>query len=150
MVLGAFANCKVRDLHQVKGKLNQTGYHSILQHPPIPSGIQLVGQGFVLKHDNDPKHTSKLCKRYIKSKEEQHVLQLMSSLVQSVYLNPIELKSHWSQSYTTHSVANIWQLAQKSWAELFLVYLQSLVERILRFCEAMIEAKEVHFDESKV
>ena len=34
----AFANCKVEDLHQVMGKLNQTGYHSIL----------LVAQGFVL------------------------------------------------------------------------------------------------------
>ena len=25
--------------------------------------------------DNDPKHTGKLCQRYIKSKEEQHVFQ---------------------------------------------------------------------------
>ena len=57
----------------------------------ISSGMWLVGQGFVLMHDNDPKHISKLCQRYVQSKEEQQVLQLMSCLVQSVDLNPIEL-----------------------------------------------------------
>ena len=61
MVWGAFANCKVGDLHLGKGKLNQTGYHRILQHHTIPSGTQ---------QDNDPKHTSKLCQRWIKNKEE--------------------------------------------------------------------------------
>lgn len=89
-VWGDFAYCKVWDLHQVKDKLNQTGYHSILQHHVIPSGTRLVGQGFVLMQDNDPKHTNKLCQRYIKSKEEQHVLQLMSWPAQSADLNPIE------------------------------------------------------------
>ena len=75
---GDFVSCKVGDLHQVKGKLNLTGYHSILQHHTIPSGTQHVGQGFVLMQDNDTKHTSKLYQRYIKSKEEQHILQLLS------------------------------------------------------------------------
>lgn len=78
MVSGAFVNCKVVDVHQVKGKLNQTGYHSILQHQAIQPGTRLVGQGFVHMQDNDSKHTSELCQRHIKSKEEQHVLQLMS------------------------------------------------------------------------
>ena len=81
---GAFANHKVGELHQVKGKLNHTGYHSILQYHAIPSGTQLVGQGFVLMQDNDQKFTSKLCQRYIKSKEEQHIIQLKSRLVQSL------------------------------------------------------------------
>ena len=57
----------------------------------MPSGTRLVAQGFILMLDNDPKHFTKLCWRYIISKEEQHVLQLMSWLVQSVVLNPIEL-----------------------------------------------------------
>ena len=54
-------------LYLVKGKLNQMGYHNILQHYVIPSGTQLV---FLLMQDNDPEHTSTLCQRYIKSKEE--------------------------------------------------------------------------------
>ena len=35
MALGAFANYRVGNLHQVKGKLNQTSYHSILQYHVI-------------------------------------------------------------------------------------------------------------------
>ena len=68
MVWEAFAICKVGDLHHVKNKLNQTSYHSILQHYVITSGMRLVDQEFVFMQDNDPKHTNKLCQRYIKSK----------------------------------------------------------------------------------
>ena len=32
MVWGLFPNCRVGDLHQVKGKLNQTSYYCLLQH----------------------------------------------------------------------------------------------------------------------
>ena len=48
---------KVGDLHQVKGKLNQTGHHSILQHHGILSETQLVIYGFVLIKDNEQKRT---------------------------------------------------------------------------------------------
>ena len=122
MVRGAFANCKVWDLLEVKGKLNQTGYHCILQHHTIPSKTQLVGQRFILMQDNIPKHTSKLCQRYIKSKEEQNVFQVMSWSAQSADLNPIELV--WDEldrkvrAKQPTSATHIWQLLQKSWAEL--------------------------------
>ena len=39
---GAFANCKVGDLHQVNGKLNQTSYHSVKHYHAILSGTRLV------------------------------------------------------------------------------------------------------------
>ena len=61
IVWGTFVSCKIRNLLQVKGKLNQISYHSILQHHMISSGMWLVGQGFVLMQDNNSKHTSKLC-----------------------------------------------------------------------------------------
>ena len=70
MELETFVSRKVGDLHQLKGKLYHTGHHSILQHHAISSEMRLVSQGFVLMQDNDPKHTSKLCQRYIRSKEE--------------------------------------------------------------------------------
>ena len=104
--------------------------------------------------DNDPKHTSKLCQRYIKSKKEQYVLQLMSWPTQSVDLNTIELV--WDEldqkviDKQPTSTAHLLQFLQECWAELFSVYLQSLVEKILRICEAVIATKGGHFDESKV
>ena len=117
-----------RDLHQVKGKVNQTGYHSTLRYYEIPSGTQrLVGQVFVLIQDNEPKHTSKLCQTYIKSKEEQNVLPLISRLAQSADLNPIELVwDEFDQKVRTKqatSLANFWQFLQESWEELSSVYL---------------------------
>ncbi len=78
----------------------------------------------------------------------------MSWLVQSAILNPIELL--WDEldrkvrAKQPTSAAHLWQLLQESWAELSSVYLQSLVERMLRICEAVIAAKGGHFDESKV
>ena len=45
VVWEAFSNCNVGDLHQVKGKLNQTGYYIIQKHHMIPSGTRFVGQG---------------------------------------------------------------------------------------------------------
>ena len=86
----------------VKGKMNHTGYHSILQHHVIPSGTHLEGQGFISIQDNDPNHTSKLCQRYIKSKEEEHVLQLISWSAQSL--------NWWGINLTEKSDLNIPQV----------------------------------------
>uniref|UniRef100_A0A1A8N175 Transposable element Tcb1 transposase n=2 Tax=Nothobranchius pienaari TaxID=704102 RepID=A0A1A8N175_9TELE len=82
MVWGIFAVSRVGSLYRVKGPLNQNGYHSILQHHAVPSGMRLVGQWFILQQDNDPKHKSKLCQNYLRKKRTrwstwsgQHSLQ---------------------------------------------------------------------------
>ena len=94
--------------------------------------------------DNDPKHTSKLCQRYIKSKEEQHVLQLMSWPVQLADLTPIELL--WNKLDWKVKINPEIQLTsgKESWKELFLVYLQSLIEKMQKICEPVIAAKGGH------
>ena len=91
MIWGSFAGSRVGDLHRVTGTLNQKGDHSILQHHAIPSGLRLVGQGFILQQDNDPKHTSRLCQNYLRRKEQDGRLQIMEWPAQSPDLNPIEL-----------------------------------------------------------
>ena len=65
--------------------LNQSDYHC-----KFSSRTGFVDRGFVLMQDNDRNHASKLCQKYIKSQEEQHVLQLISWPAQSADLNPIE------------------------------------------------------------
>ena len=69
MVWGCFAGDTVGDLFKIEGILNQHGYHSILQRHAIPSGLRLVGPAFIFQQDNDPKHTSRLCKGYLTKKE---------------------------------------------------------------------------------
>ena len=81
---GTFADCKVGDLHQVKGKLNQTDYHRILRIHVVSSGTRrLVGQRFVLIQNNHLKNSSKLCQSYIKSKEKKHVPGLIHLILDS-------------------------------------------------------------------
>ena len=87
---------------------------------------QFVGQGFVLMLDKDPKHTYKFCLRYIKCKEEQHFLQLMSWPVQSADLNPIDLvRNELDRKVRAKQpigAAHVWQLRQGRWAELSSVF----------------------------
>ena len=131
---GASANCKVCHLHQVKSSLNQNSYHNVLQHHVLLSGIRHEAQGYVPWNDNDTMYPSKLGQRYIKSKEELHVLQLMSCPVQSADLNPIE--QVWDEldrklrTKQPTRAAYHWQLLQESWVELSSVSRQSFVERM--------------------
>ncbi|KAL7852392.1 hypothetical protein SRHO_G00181770 [Serrasalmus rhombeus] len=87
MVWGCFAGDTVGDLFKIEGILNQHGYHSILQWHGIPSGWRLVGPSFIFQQDNDPKHTSRLCKGYLTKKESDGVLRQMTWPPQSPDLN---------------------------------------------------------------
>jgi hypothetical protein len=76
MVWGCFAGDAVSVLFRIQGTLNQHGYHIILQRYAIPSGLCLVGLSFVFQQDNDPKHTSRLCKVYLTKKDSRQVLSI--------------------------------------------------------------------------
>lgn len=67
------SNCKVwwekcDDMYRVTGILNQNEYHSILLHHASPPGTRLIHDNFVLKEDNDTKHTSQLCETIYRRK----------------------------------------------------------------------------------
>jgi transposase len=53
--------------------------------------MRLVGLSFVFQQDNDPKHTSWLCKGYLTKKESDEVLHQMTWPPHSPDLNPIEM-----------------------------------------------------------
>ena len=128
---GSFGQLQSRGFAPGEGQIKSD---RVSQH----TAALLVAQGFVLKQDNDPKHTSRLCQKCIKSKVEQYVLQLISWPAQSVDLNPIELvwnELDWKvRAKLLPSAAHLRQLLQESWAELSSVYLQSLRERKLCVC----------------
>ena len=56
----------------------------------MSSRLRLCGKEFVLLQNNDPKHTSYLCKRNLRRKEEKGDLVVMNFPPQSPDLNPIE------------------------------------------------------------
>ena len=91
MVWGCFDGGKVGDLYGVKGILKKEGYHSILQCHVIPCGRCLIEGNFLLQQDNDPKHSSKLCKNYLGKKQSAGIMSIMEWPAQSLDLNPTEL-----------------------------------------------------------
>ena len=154
MVWGCFAGNQTGDLYKISGILNQRGYHSILQRHAKPSGLRLVGQPFVLQQDNDPKHTSNLCKNYLAKKEAEGKLKLMTWPAQSPDLNPIELV--WDEldrkvrnKQPTNAV-NLYEMLTEAWDEISSDYLMKLIARMPRVCNAVIKAKGGYFEESKI
>lgn len=154
MVWGCFAGDKVGDLYRIQGILNKNGYHSILQRHAIPSGLQLIGRSFTIQQDNDPKHTSKLCKNYLAKKERDEQLKIMVWPPQSPDLNPIELV--WDEldrkvkAKQPTSAEHLWQLLQEAWQNMSPDFLMKLINRMPRICEAVIKAKGAYFEESKI
>ena len=93
--------------------------HGILQRHAIPSGLRLVGRSFVFQQDNDPKHTSNLCKNYLMKKENDGHLKIMTWPPQSPDLNPIELVwdelDRRAKAKQPTSAVDLWKLLQESW-----------------------------------
>lgn len=154
MVWGCFGGKKCGDLKRINGILKKEGYHSILVRHAVPSGLRTIGKNFVFQEDNDPKHSSNLCRNYLASKEGKGVLQRMEWPPQSPDLNPIELL--WDEldrkvkAKTQTNIDELFQNLQEAWREIEETTLVKLIERMPRLCKAVLKAKGGHFDESKI
>jgi len=154
MVGGCFGNDKVGDLIHIKDTLTKERYHRILQYHALPSGMKLIGRGFILQQDNDPKHTSTLCKRYVESKEKQGELVNMAWPAQSLDLNPIELL--WDEldrkvrAMRPTNLNQLWECLQTCRNEFATTTLNKLIARMPKVCEAVRKAKGGYFNESKI
>ncbi len=76
MIWAAISAHGAAPLKRIVGIMEQKMYHGILVHHAIPAGKRLLGQPFVFMEDNDPKHSSKLCRSYIGRQEEKGILIL--------------------------------------------------------------------------
>lgn len=154
MVWGGFSFDGVGELVRINGIMKKEQYHNILVRSAIPSGIGLIGYGFTFQQDNDPKHTSKLCRNYLESKENEGVLQFMTWPPQSPDINPIEML--WEEldrevrKLRPTSQTHLWQCLEQSWYNLEPGKLHKLVERMPRICKAVIKAKGGYFDEKRL
>ncbi|KAK3506568.1 hypothetical protein QTP70_009910 [Hemibagrus guttatus] len=83
MIWGYFSAKGTGQLHCIKGTMDGAMYHQILGKNLLLSARALkMGRGWVFQHDNDPKHTAKATKEWLKKKHIK-VLEWPS-------LNPIE------------------------------------------------------------
>lgn len=154
MVWGCFGGTNVGDLIKIEGILNKEGYKKILQKNMVSSGTRLIGPGFVFQQDNDPKHSSKLCKNYLENLSKKKKLKVMEWPPQSPDLNPIELL--WEEldravrKICPTSAFHLWTILQKEWSNITSSQLEKLILRMPRLCKAVIKSKGYHFDEKKV
>ena len=73
-------------LHRIEGRMNGAMYREVLGNL-LPSVRALkMGRGWVFQHDNDPKHTAKATKEWLKKKH----IKVLEWPSQSPDLNPIE------------------------------------------------------------
>ncbi|KAI4891719.1 hypothetical protein NFI96_005609 [Prochilodus magdalenae] len=88
MFWGCFSAKGTGLLHRITGKMDGAMYRTILRGDNLlPSARDLkMGRGWVFQHDNDPKHTAKATKDWLK---KNHI-KVMEWPSQSPDLNPIE------------------------------------------------------------
>ncbi|KAK6306705.1 hypothetical protein J4Q44_G00236300 [Coregonus suidteri] len=74
-------------LHRIEGRMDGAMYREILANNLLPSVRALkMGRGWVFQHDNDPKHTARATKQWLRKKH----LKVLEWPSQSPDLNPIE------------------------------------------------------------
>ena len=121
-------------------------YHSILVRHAIPSGKRLFGSAWIFQQDNDPKHTSKMCKSYIEKKVDSGEMLYMEWSPQSSDLSPIELL--WEevdrqvQAKRPSSAARLAEIVQRTWSEISEDILEKLLRR-MPLCAKLLLMQEV-------
>ena len=87
MLWGCFSAKGTWRLYRIEGRMNGAMYRDILGDNLLPSVRALkMGRGWVFQHDNDPKHTAKATKEWLKKKH----IKVLEWPSQSPNLNPIE------------------------------------------------------------
>ena len=142
MVWGCFSSLGVGNLHLIDGIMDKHQYHNILFAQMLPSANRLFGDSdWKFQEDNDPKHTSKLCKEF----HVQHATNRIDWPAQSPDLNPIE--NLWSildercKDRRPQSREELFEILQTEWNRLPVSLLTNLVDSMPRRVAEVIKRK---------
>uniref|UniRef100_A0A8C7T1N2 Transposase Tc1-like domain-containing protein n=1 Tax=Oncorhynchus mykiss TaxID=8022 RepID=A0A8C7T1N2_ONCMY len=116
---GCFSAKGTGRLHRIEGRMDGVMYHEILANNLLPSVRALkMGRGRVFQHDNDPKHTARATKEWLRKKHLK-VLEWPSKFPD---LNPIEnlwreLKVHIAQRQP-RNLKDLKKVCMEEWAKI--------------------------------
>lgn len=138
----------------IKKERKKEQYHNILENEILPFGLRSFGKKFVFQHNNDPKHSSKICKKYLDKLTNKGKLEVMLWPPQSPDLNPIELL--WDEldrnvrKICPTSTEHLWKILQAEWTKISSETLNKLLNRMPKICDTVIKKKGRHIDEAKM
>ena len=87
---GSITYTGVGHLCKITDNLTAPKYKQILIHHAVPVGKALIGNNFVFQHDDDPKHTARVIKKYLENKKPDGSLTVLNWSAQSPDMNIIE------------------------------------------------------------
>ena len=114
----------------------------------MPSGNRLIGRGFVLCHDNDPKHTAHTVKNYLQNKEHKGDIKVLEWPSQSPDINPIEnlwnIVKQKRKGFRATSKDDLFEKIREIRQSIPTETLNNLVECMPRRIQAVIDTKGGH------
>ena len=142
MLWGCFSVAGTGRLVRIEGKMNAAMYRDILDENLLQSALDLrLGRRFIFQQDNDPKHTAKITKEWLRD-NSVNVLEWPS---QSPDLNPIEhLWRDLKMAVHRRSPSNLMELersCKEEWEKLPKNRCAKLVASYSKRLEAVIGAK---------
>ncbi len=142
MLWGCFSAKGTGRLHRIEGRMDEAMYRSFFANNLLPSVRALkMGRGWVFQHDNDPKHTARATKEWLRKKHFK-VLEWPS---QSPELNPIEnlwreLKLRFAQRQPQH-LKDLEKTCMEEWAKLPSAVCANLIENYRKRLTSVIVNK---------
>uniref|UniRef100_A0A915CW68 Tc1-like transposase DDE domain-containing protein n=1 Tax=Ditylenchus dipsaci TaxID=166011 RepID=A0A915CW68_9BILA len=107
----------------------------------LPDASTRLAEDWIFQHDNDPKHASKLVKKFLSDNN----VDVLKWPAQSPDLNPIE--HLWKEldrrirNRTRKKTGELFNALSKEWSKIFLDVVMKLLDSVPRRCEAVIAAK---------